>query len=397
MRYILTSILFIIQLSIFAHQGGHSHSEVWTVNEIQSYELKNISSTQQQIEISHINSSFMYALISLGFLLTLVSSIMYFKQKRKFHLFYGVLGGLLLVFSACSNDDDEGTPTSSTTTTTSANDITFMKSTFEKFSGVTTSSDDTYFHIASNGIPSHEMMVGITNWQQQIPINHDYTGSNSWAIPLKPTLADNPLSTKTNLLKGAIAIAVNGIPIFNPLNNRGEDANAIGELDQWGGHCGRADDYHYHLPPTHLQSQVGEGNPIAYAVDGFPVYGETSEQLDEHLGKLNADGSYQYHTIKEYPYFIASMRGKVILDANTSAPENQVTPQATTKGVRPALTPLKGASITKFESKSTNSYSLTYSLNNQDYIINYNWNDQGTYTYEFVGSDGKSTTETYKR
>ena len=54
-----------------------------------------------------------------------------------------------------------------------------------------------------------------------------------------------PLSLKTNFMKGAVAIAPNGVPIFNPLNNTGEDAYAIGELDQWGGHCGKADDYHY--------------------------------------------------------------------------------------------------------------------------------------------------------
>jgi hypothetical protein len=240
-------------------------------------------------------------------------------------------------------------------------------------------------------------MVGITNWQQQIPINHSYSGTNSWAIPIQPALSDTPLSTQTNLLKGAIAIAANGIPIFNPLNNRGEDANAIGELDQWGGHCGRADDYHYHLPPAHLQAIVGSGKPIAYAVDGFPVYGETTEELDEYLGRFNADGGYQYHTIDQYPYFIAGMRGEVTLDPNTSAPENQVIPQAMTQEVRPALTPLNGATITDFQSTGTNAYSLTYSLNNEDYTINYGWNNNGLYTYEFVGPNGVSTTETYQR
>ncbi|MFY0652137.1 MAG: YHYH protein [Cyclobacteriaceae bacterium] len=278
-----------------------------------------------------------------------------------------------------------------------ANLVSVMKGIYEKFSNVSTSSDDTYFYVASNGLPSHNMMVGITNWQQQVPIDHDYTGSNSWAIPIQPELSDNPLSTKTNLLKGAIAIAVNGIPIFNPLNNRGEDANDIGELDQWGGHCGRADDYHYHIPPTHLQSTVGAGNPIAYAVDGFPVYGETNETLDESLGRFNADGSYQYHTISTYPYFIAAMRGKVNLDPNTSAPENQVIPQASTQGVRPALTPLQGAAITGFESTGTNQYSLTYTLNSQNYMVHYGWDDSGKYTYEFVNPDGSSSTENYNR
>ncbi|MDP5140924.1 MAG: YHYH protein, partial [Spirosomaceae bacterium] len=186
------------------------------------------------------------------------------------------------------------------------------------------------------------------------------------------------------------------IPIFNPLNNRGEDANVIGELDQWGGHCGRADDYHYHLAPTHLQSTVGVGKPIAYAVDGFPVYGETTEKLDQYLGKFNADGSYQYHATKEYPYLIGGMRGKVTLDPATTAPENQVIPQAFTRGVRPATSPLQGAAITGFKSLGTNSYSLDYTVDSQKYTINYNWDASGKYTYQFV-TPNNTTTQTYQR
>ena len=271
-----------------------------------------------------------------------------------------------------------------------------MQSFFEKFDGVKTDSDENYLYVSSNGLPNHEMMTGITNWQQQVPIYQNYTGTNSWAIPLHPKMAADPLSTKTNLLKGAIAVAVNGIPIFNPLNNRGEDANAIGELDKWGGHCGRADDYHYHLPPLHLQNQVGTGNPIAYAVDGFPVYGETTDKLDEYLGKMNADGSYEYHTIKAYPYFIAGMRGEVKLDPRTKAPENQVTPQPRTQELRPALRPLRGAEIIAFKKLNSHSYSLTYQLNSKNYIINYNWDSADNYTYEFINPDGTSTIENYK-
>ena len=66
---------------------------------------------------------------------------------------------------------------------------------------------------------------------------------------------------------------MNGVPIFNAPNNRGEDAFLIGELDDWGGHAGRADDYHYHAAPLHLQEIVGDAAPIAYALDGYPIYG----------------------------------------------------------------------------------------------------------------------------
>ena len=210
---------------------------------------------------------------------------------------------MTLIITGCANATSLPENTTVLSTQVPANDLDFLTSVFGVFDDVNTRHDNQYFYIESDGIPEHEMMTGISNWQQQVPIPHDYSGDNSWAIPLQPQLVANPLSTKTNFMKGAIAIAANGIPIFNPLNNRGEDANAIGELDHWGGHCGRADDYHYHLPPAHLQSKVGIGKPIAYALDGFPVYGETTEPLDEYLGRFNADSSYQYHATKEYPYF----------------------------------------------------------------------------------------------
>ncbi len=424
--------LLSFQLSLFAHEVGHGNSKTWIINNkplqaeflkyedgkvffindthsLLSFELEALSpklqgiildkyaaiSSMNQIEMkTNINTNSIF--IGVGIVLLLISFMFFLKQRKKHHLAYGFIGALLLFFIACSkndNSDIDEEPMSMVP----ENDISFMKSIFGSFSEVGTSSDDTYFYVSSNGIPSHNMMVGITNWQQQIPIDQDYSGTNSWAIPIRPVLAENPLSTQTNLLKGAIAIAANGIPIFNPLNNRSEDANAIGELDQWGGHCGRADDYHYHLPPSHLQATIGEGKPVAYAVDGFPVYGETTEELDEYLGRFNDDGSYQYHTVIQFPYFIAGMRGEVTLDPTTSAPENQVIPQATTNGVRPALKPLNGAAITNFQANGTNSYSLIYSLNSENYRINYGWDNNGLYTYEFINPNGSSITETYQR
>jgi len=111
----------------------------------------------------------------------------------------------------------------------------FWTSSFADYKpGLETRFDASYYYVASTGIPEHNMMVGITSWQQQVPIPQSYTGSNSWSIPLQPSYAATPLSTKSNFMKGAVAIAVNGIPIFNALNNRGEDAYLIGELDKLG-------------------------------------------------------------------------------------------------------------------------------------------------------------------
>ena len=114
----------------------------------------------------------------------------------------------------------------------------------------------TYFYVESIGIPTtHTMMAGISNhgWQQQVPIPQCYKGSNAWPIPLNPVMAASPIPVDSiHFTRGAIAIAANGVPIFNVHTNTGVDSYADGQLDNYGGHCGRADDYHYHIAPLHL-------------------------------------------------------------------------------------------------------------------------------------------------
>lgn len=41
-------------------------------------------------------------------------------------------------------------------------------------------------------MPNHNMMIGIKNWQQQVPVAQDYNGNNHWTIPLQPVFAPNP-------------------------------------------------------------------------------------------------------------------------------------------------------------------------------------------------------------
>lgn len=304
----------------------------------------------------------------------------------------------LMVIYACKSSDSIGT--SSTTSGISKSDPADIERVFTPFKElVRTRFDDNYFYVESTGLPAHNMMVGITSWQQQVPIPQAYTGSNAWSIPLKPELAPAPISLKSNFMKGAVAIAPNGIPIFNPLNNRGEDAFAIGELDQWGGHCGRADDYHYHIAPLHFEKTAGN-NPIAMALDGFAIYGSKEpdgslmQPLDDYHGHAYKN-TYHYHATSTYPYFMASMRGKVTIDPSTTAPENQVIPQARAAAIRPAGDPLKGASITRFTASSANAYSLEYTLNNQKGYVNYSWDDKGAYTFTFISPDGKTSTVNY--
>ena len=228
-----------------------------------------------------------------------------------------------------------------------------------------------YYMVESNGLPSHQMMVGIKSWQQQIPTPQPYSGTNAWSIPIKPVISKSPISNKGHFLRGAIAIAVNGIPIFNALNNRGDDAYLAGELDDFGGHCGRADDYHYHVAPFHLQNIVGIKAPIAYALDGFPIYGEKEVDgksvtgLDSYNGHFDNKKNYHYHGTKGFPYINGGFRGVV------KEIDGQVDPQSTTRAFRPAGAPLKGAVITECQQLSGNNFILRYSLNSQTYTVAY--------------------------
>src|SRR5436190_2131586 len=79
--------------------------------------------------------------------------------------------------------------------------------------------DDQFLFVGSDGFPDHRMMVGITAWQQQVALPQSYFDRNAWQIPLKPVPAKEPLSAKSHFFRGAIALAANGVPIFNPIKN----------------------------------------------------------------------------------------------------------------------------------------------------------------------------------
>jgi len=257
--------------------------------------------------------------------------------------------------------------------------------------------DGEFLYVGSNGLPDHPMMIGIQSWQQQVPLPQPYNGRNSWRIPLSPQLSNKPISAKTALFRGAIALAVNGVPIFNALNNRGDDTYLAGELDDYGGHCGRGDDYHYHIAPIHLEKTVGKGNPIAYALDGFPIYGFTDSEgkepkdLDAFNGRMEADG-YRYYSTRIFPYINGGMRGVVTVRGD------QIEPQPKDSPVRPAGQPLRGARITGFEwDESKNSFKLEYDLKGKTNSVQYTINRDQSITFVYIDGNGRSNTQTYQR
>lgn len=275
---------------------------------------------------------------------------------------------------------------------------TFMDSAFSYYKPtINTRWDNQYFYMESNGIADHEMMIGITSWQQQVPIPQCYIGTNAWSIPLNPVVASTPVPVNNqHFLRGAIAVAVNGIAIFNPYTNTGVDAFLDGQLDQYGGHSGRADDYHYHIAPVVLYNKIPKTSPIAFALDGFAIYGDVEpdgtamKTLDANHGHFESNGLYHYHASNSAPYMIGKMVGKVTEDTTL-----QIVPQAAAKGVRPALTPLKGAAITHCHKYSNGmGYVLTYTNGSQKDTVDYSWTTLGKYTYVFK-VNGTTTTNNY--
>ena len=342
-----------------------------------------------------------------GAALLLVVIALCVTKWQKYRLASGLFvlfGAITVSLSACdSSTIDPGDQTSFT------NDPSYMQTSFGLYpkSIIGTDSDDTYFYVETNSIPNHQMMVGITAWIAQVPVPHVYEGNNAYAIPLNPTFADEEVTIEDDLRRGPIALASNGIAVFNPVNASGLISYDIGELDEYGGHSGRGDDYHYHIAPLHLESTSGN-YPIAYGLDGFPVYGSqepdgaSMESLDEYHGHVYQD-QYHYHGTDTYPFLIGKMRGKVTLSG--TSPETQIDPQ-------PQNTPVRGDprgigdyrpgdanfEITGFEARQEGvGYILTYEHNGATGSVEYYWDENDFFTYIFTDPDGTVETQTFQR
>lgn len=213
---------------------------------------------------------------------------------------------------------------------------------FENYSDqVSADCDGDYLHIHSpNGLPdqharndAHQSMVGITAWINRVPIPYTY----DWMLPRDPIWLHQYEEASA---RGPIAVAVNGVPIFH-LDPRPDvstdpglydpeyDTVQHGELDQCGGHAGQGDDYHYHYAPVCLLDNHELTLPIAYGLDGIPMYfgtggtdyygsgrfNDVNNLPESDLDECNAvqleDGSYVYYTTDDAPYTIGCHRGYV--------------------------------------------------------------------------------------
>lgn len=273
----------------------------------------------------------------------------------------------------------------------------FVAQSFRGFSAdVSVRWDDDYFYVESNAMPRHEMMVGIRSWNRQVPLPQPYIGDNAFRLPLRPRFAEKPVSARHTLFRGAIAVAANGVPIFNPIKQDGRtDTYLAGELDEFGGHAGRADDYHYHVAPVHLADRIDPDAPIAWALDGFPIFGYDEpdgsevQDLDWLNGHSLPGGPYHYHATHDYPRVNGGFRGQV------EVRNGEVAIQPRARGVRPFTRPLRGATVTGFEVRSERSYHLEFEHRGQSHSITYALLPEGGAEFVFTDGAGKSHTEAY--
>ncbi|MEO1616086.1 MAG: YHYH protein [Planctomycetota bacterium] len=322
-------------------------------------------------------------------------------QNRTIVLTHALVGSLFLSSALRAHQDHShsGTSSSEPKHATHLEDRSAIQGAsakaFEPFrKTVSTHVEGSFLVVESSGLPDHDMMVGIRAWQQQVPLPQPFTGQNAWRLPIQPRPADKPISVLTEPLRGAIALAVNGVPIFCALNNRSEDTYLAGELDQWGGHCGRGDDYHYHIAPIHLEAQVGVGNPIAFGLDGYPILGLTEADgseptdLDSFNGHAH-DGHYHYHASTKFPYVNGGLFGVVTLDGDQIQ-------QPKDSPVRPGQSPLRGATITGFH-RDGDAFSVTYEVAGQEAQVNYKLLDSDRVEFTYVSTAGDAVTKVHQR
>jgi hypothetical protein len=247
--------------------------------------------------------------------------------------------------------------------------------------------DTTWMYVSSLEIPNDEMMVGITGWNQQVPLPFVMSDvlSTMWKIPLKPVYAKTTTAT-TGV--GATALMINGVPLFNatkPSQNGNQssyqasaDPLLTGELDHCDGHSGRGDDYHYHAYPacmvktliTAAKTTKAKNYLLGWSLDGFPIYGLTEingaavTKLDACMGHDLKNGvGYHYHFTAKAPYSPMCYHGVVPIENN---PEHQPAAAAGRKVGEPAK-----VLITAMTFSLTGKSTLTFTYNGVTGSVSY--------------------------
>ena len=170
-------------------------------------------------------------------------------------------------------------------------------------------------------------------------------------FPRDPKVAAAPTKIVNQL--GTMGITVSGLLFYGATEGPVPTESAWGDpyynkmLDTCGGHAGPQNEYHYHVLLTIALCTLKNTGIIAYAIDGFPVYGPTGcldvkctkkalmtsgylqtgdpqknvwnaysfkastskTVLDECNGRIQPDGTYGYHATLTFPYIVGCLKG----------------------------------------------------------------------------------------
>jgi|GEM_PF-3341207 len=155
----------------------HFHKKAIDIDQLQTHSL---SAAPRKAPIG----------LSVGILLLVLFAIYHlWKQRHRSWATLSIAGGLQLAVFVWLGFVQAVQPVSTT-------DPLVVDAAFAPFKpNVRTSWDAQYFYVASLGIPQHQMMVGITSWQQQVLLPQKYT---CWGTGINPPLEwKNPPSGTT--------------------------------------------------------------------------------------------------------------------------------------------------------------------------------------------------------
>lgn len=270
--------------------------------------------------------------------------------------------------------------------------------------------DNDYAYIASSTYPEHPIMTGITGTNEQIPVP-----ATGYAAPIK---LSPKKAKKLTTIDAAVAVAVNGVPIYD-YSSQGEldvnqydekhDTLALGQLDICGGHAGRGDDYHYHVSPTCMIDTMKNQSSdaiIGWAYDGYPLYGNKNpdgstinkSDLDVCNGQADDTFGYRYQTSTTPPYIIQCLVGEV----NTNKLPRVAPLSGDTQGIRADLKPPKeGVENLTHTISDDGSRTMSYTYKGEHYFTTYSVAPQKKDCYLFkqktITSGGKIQTGTFCR
>lgn len=198
--------------------------------------------------------------------------------------------------------------------------------------------------IGTNDIPEHgvgdfPIRRDDPAWQIDHNPNAIAPQSIKIGIPTAPVFADQVSCVPM----GPVAVMLDGVVMYNALDDMSRDAVAHEVQDTCSGHPQRQGQYHYHGPSACMKEQSQPETLVGYALDGFGIYSGydrngkelSNADLDECHGRTSPilwDGKvvnmYHYVLTKEYPYSVGCFRGTPIRsrvhdNIPSDAPENR--------------------------------------------------------------------------